>query len=343
MTRHYNVRGPFLFLHVNLLDNRSEFQAPLEVTLRKEGEDYVGEVHGAIAIANTIAYVSEAIDPISVFIGLTRRELMGHDPPALLGVDAGGGRAAAHLPDERLSTRRRIDVQRGREGPRRSVPRTLQDLRVRGQRGDQGRGSCVTHGSGQGSRRTEGIMGRQRLAAGLGIAFLLGLGPGAPASRAAEKPPAPLAYKTVRGKLDTVDQSLNGVVVLSDEGRRMAWRFDKAVITQLAAFKRGDPVVVIYRQQGTDKSVTAIAFPGAEATPVYVNMTGERVELVSGPMVGGTCRQPADDAPLHTTTLPIGGRADTSDACFCCAPAGQTCSPTSKTGPGRAFLTRCYE
>jgi hypothetical protein len=75
--RHYNVRGPFLFLHVNLLDNRSEFSSPLEVSLRKEGDDYVAEVFGAIAIANTIAYISEAIDPISVFIGLTRRGLMG--------------------------------------------------------------------------------------------------------------------------------------------------------------------------------------------------------------------------------------------------------------------------
>jgi hypothetical protein len=74
--RHYNVRGPFMFLHVNLLDNRSEFSAPLEVRLRKEGEDYVAEVFGAVAIANTIAYLSEAIDPISVFIGLTRRDLM---------------------------------------------------------------------------------------------------------------------------------------------------------------------------------------------------------------------------------------------------------------------------
>ena len=74
--RHYNVRGQFLFLHVNLLDNRSEFSAPLEVSLRKDGDDYVGEVFGAIAIANTIAYVCEAIDPISVFIGLTRRSLM---------------------------------------------------------------------------------------------------------------------------------------------------------------------------------------------------------------------------------------------------------------------------
>ena len=76
IARYYDVRGPFLFLHVNLLDNRSEFSAPLEVSLRKEGEDYVAEVFGAVAIANTIAFVSEAIDPISIFIGLTRRDLM---------------------------------------------------------------------------------------------------------------------------------------------------------------------------------------------------------------------------------------------------------------------------
>jgi hypothetical protein len=76
IARHYGVHGPFLFLHVKLLDNRSEFSSPLEVSLRKEGDDYVGEVFGAVAIANTLAYVSEAIDPISIFIGLTRRNLM---------------------------------------------------------------------------------------------------------------------------------------------------------------------------------------------------------------------------------------------------------------------------
>ena len=76
IVRHYNVHGPFLFLHVNLLDNRSEFSAPLEVSLQREGEDYVGEVFGAVAVANTIAFVSEAIDPISIFLSLTRRDLM---------------------------------------------------------------------------------------------------------------------------------------------------------------------------------------------------------------------------------------------------------------------------
>jgi hypothetical protein len=77
IARHYGVSGPFLFLHVNLLDNRSEFSSPLEISLRREGTDYVAEVFGAVAIANTIAYISECIDPKSIFIGLTRRNLMG--------------------------------------------------------------------------------------------------------------------------------------------------------------------------------------------------------------------------------------------------------------------------
>jgi hypothetical protein len=76
IAKYYGVRGPFLFLHVNLLDNRSEFSAPLEAMIRKEGNDYFAEVYGAIAIANSIAFVSECVDPISVFIGLTRRDLM---------------------------------------------------------------------------------------------------------------------------------------------------------------------------------------------------------------------------------------------------------------------------
>jgi hypothetical protein len=75
LARHYKARGPMLFLHVNLLDNRSEFQAPLEMALTREDEDYVAEVYGAIAIANTIAFISEYFDPISIFIGLTRRNL----------------------------------------------------------------------------------------------------------------------------------------------------------------------------------------------------------------------------------------------------------------------------
>lgn len=74
--RHYAVRAPLAFVHVRLLDNRSEFFAPLQLKARRDGANYVLEVSQAIAIANTIAYVSELIDPVAIFIGLTRQNLM---------------------------------------------------------------------------------------------------------------------------------------------------------------------------------------------------------------------------------------------------------------------------
>ena len=62
--RYYRIDGPLAFVHVNLLDSRSEFLAPLEIAVRREQQDYVIEVHGAIAIANTLAYLSEMVDPV---------------------------------------------------------------------------------------------------------------------------------------------------------------------------------------------------------------------------------------------------------------------------------------
>ena len=74
--KYYSLRGPIAFTHINLMDNRSEFMAPLEVRVVREEENYVIEVSGAIAIANSIAYISELIDPISIFLGLTRQNLV---------------------------------------------------------------------------------------------------------------------------------------------------------------------------------------------------------------------------------------------------------------------------
>ena len=74
--RHYAVTGPLAFIHVNLLDNRSEFVAPLRVRVHKEEDNFVIEVSGAIAIANTIAYLSELLDPLRIFLELTRHNLM---------------------------------------------------------------------------------------------------------------------------------------------------------------------------------------------------------------------------------------------------------------------------
>ena len=71
--RHYKVEGPLGFLHVFLIDNRSEFITPLKIEVTREGNDYVIHVSGAIAIANTVSYVSELLDPIAIFLGLTRQ------------------------------------------------------------------------------------------------------------------------------------------------------------------------------------------------------------------------------------------------------------------------------
>ncbi|MEO8128837.1 MAG: hypothetical protein ABI822_17165 [Bryobacteraceae bacterium] len=74
--RYYQTKGRAAFVTVTLLDNRSEFFAPLEIAVREEDGNYVIEVSQAIAIANTIAYLSELLDPCSIFLGLTRQNPM---------------------------------------------------------------------------------------------------------------------------------------------------------------------------------------------------------------------------------------------------------------------------
>lgn len=74
--KYYSVHGPLAFLHVHLVDDRSEFAAKLRMKIRRDGDDYTIEVFGAVAIANTIACVSELVDPVSVFLGLGRKNLM---------------------------------------------------------------------------------------------------------------------------------------------------------------------------------------------------------------------------------------------------------------------------
>lgn len=75
--RYYRMEGPMAFLSVSLLDNRSEFLSPIRVRVsHDDGECYSIEVTQAIAIANTIAYISEVLQPIAIFLTLTRRNLM---------------------------------------------------------------------------------------------------------------------------------------------------------------------------------------------------------------------------------------------------------------------------
>ncbi len=63
------------FLHIKLLDDRSEFLSVLRIRVTCYGEEYFIEVEGATTIANTIAYVSELIDPAAIFLKLRRRNL----------------------------------------------------------------------------------------------------------------------------------------------------------------------------------------------------------------------------------------------------------------------------
>ncbi len=73
---HYQIGGPLAFIHVDLLDNRSEFLANLLVGVRQDDYGFVVHVSQANAIANTIAYISERIDPLRIFLGLSRRNLV---------------------------------------------------------------------------------------------------------------------------------------------------------------------------------------------------------------------------------------------------------------------------
>jgi len=75
--QHYSIDGPLAFIHVDMLDNRSEFLATLKVRVAQEDDgSYLIHVTQATAIANTIAYVSELIDPIRLFLGLSRQNLV---------------------------------------------------------------------------------------------------------------------------------------------------------------------------------------------------------------------------------------------------------------------------
>ena len=73
---HFKLHGPMAFLYVRLSDNRSEFYSCLRVKIRREGDDFVIVARGATAIANTIAFLADRLEPISVILGLTQRNLM---------------------------------------------------------------------------------------------------------------------------------------------------------------------------------------------------------------------------------------------------------------------------
>ena len=117
-------RVQLAFLHVNLLDNRSEFLAPIRLRVFHEDDYFVIEAFGAVAVANSIAYISELLDPISIVLGLTRRTLMKQSlqylifwgrrnriagllhPGSLLGVGEADDRTPAAVAGQRIGVSR---------------------------------------------------------------------------------------------------------------------------------------------------------------------------------------------------------------------------------------------
>ena len=76
LRKYYNVDGVLAFVHISLLDNRSEFLSPLEVTVRLEDGQYLVEASQAVATANAVAYLSELLHPAAIYVGLSRQNLM---------------------------------------------------------------------------------------------------------------------------------------------------------------------------------------------------------------------------------------------------------------------------
>jgi preprotein translocase subunit SecG len=76
LRKHYNVDGVLVFAHIRLLDNRSEFLSPLEITVTEEGGQYLVEAAQAVAKANAVAYISELLHPAAIYLGLSRQNLM---------------------------------------------------------------------------------------------------------------------------------------------------------------------------------------------------------------------------------------------------------------------------
>ncbi len=77
LRKFYAVEGPIAWIHVELAADRSSFDSTVYLRVARLGDDYRVHVTNAAAIANTIAYLSELIEPRSIFLGLTRENPVG--------------------------------------------------------------------------------------------------------------------------------------------------------------------------------------------------------------------------------------------------------------------------
>jgi hypothetical protein len=174
----------------------------------------------------------------------------------------------------------------------------------------------------------------------LGLA--LGMVVGAPFGLGQELVEGPLVHSSVEGVLDKVVTQHDGLVLKTDEGRRLGWKLPAPVIAEAAKFEPGTRMWVIYRKLDNDnQAVTALGFPGVADNPVYVNATGYPVVLRTGPDKDGQCN--ADDAPAGSEQeLGEGLIIEDTSPCWCCAPEGATCAPSNRSGNGRIVLAQCF-
>src|SRR5262245_60252417 len=69
-----------------------------------------------------------------------------------------------------------------------------------------------------------------------------------PAPSPASSPASLRPRQSVHGKLQSVEKRLSALVMTTDDGQRMVWKFPSAVVADAERFKPGDHMIVIYRQ-----------------------------------------------------------------------------------------------
>jgi hypothetical protein len=183
-----------------------------------------------------------------------------------------------------------------------------------------------------------------RLLVGAGaLALIVALMAGGPLVAAQGLTEGPLVHTSIEGVLDKVVTKHEGLILKTDEGRRLGWKLPAPVIEEAAKFEPGARMWVIYRKlNDNNQAVTALGFPGVEDAPVYVNATGYPVVLRTGPAVDGQCG--AENAPAGSEqALGMGLVIEDLSECWCCAPEGETCAPSNHSGNGRIVLAQCFK
>lgn len=71
LRRDYRSDAPIAFVHVELADDTSSFRSKLSASVVRDGAHYILQIEGAVAIPNTLAWVSEALDPIAIYLELS--------------------------------------------------------------------------------------------------------------------------------------------------------------------------------------------------------------------------------------------------------------------------------